>query len=151
MRKRIAAVLSTLVMAFGLAVATASPAMAETEVPDFSAAAFETDYVTDVDWYAADRKCNFPDVVYISGAVCVQPVGDDLWVQDKVANGYGIALFWWDEAAGREGVCIHDLGAAKSWAMCNKDFIDGHIITFSYANDTANGWNMDEATFRVVI
>ncbi|GAA2152354.1 MULTISPECIES: hypothetical protein [Glycomyces] len=149
MIKRIAAVLATLAMAFGLVAAVVSPASAEV-----SAAAFETDYAVDADWSdSLSTDCAWDDrgAWYIDGDACIQPNGDDIWVRDQNRDGYGVAVWWSDSASGREGMCIDALGVDKAWVRCNKDWTDGHTISWSFMYDTANGWQYEAETFKTKI
>jgi hypothetical protein len=148
MIKRIAAVLGSLALAFGVATAVASPAAA-----DVSAAAFETNYAVDVDWSATPAKdCAWErGYRYVNGDACIQPSGDDIWVQDLDRDGYGVAVWWSDPASGREGMCIDALGVAKGWVKCNKDWTDGHTIYWSFMIDTPDGWIYEDETFKTVV
>jgi hypothetical protein len=123
MRKRFAAVLGTLVMAFGIVIATASPA-----------AAYEINYSVDVDWNTDHPKeCTRDTTAIGAGEGCVQPVGDYIWVRDLDANGMAVALYWDDLDSARAGKCIDTLGEAKAWTMCNKDWTEGHTIRWRFA------------------
>jgi hypothetical protein len=121
-RKRFAAVLGTLVMAFGIVIATASPA-----------SAYEIEYAVDVDWNTDHRKECTRDTAVMPGEACVQPVGDDIWVRDLATNGMAVAVYWDDLDSARAGKCVDNLGAAKAWTMCNKDWTDGHTIRWRFA------------------
>jgi hypothetical protein len=148
MIKRIAAVLGSLAIAFATVAAFASPAVA-----DVSAAAFESEYAVDVDWSDSPRKdCAWDrGYWYVNGDACIQPNGDDIWVQDLDTDGYGVAVWWSDPASGREGMCIDALGTAKGWVRCNKDWTDGHTIYWSFMYHTASGWEYEDETFRTVV
>ena len=129
MRRRIAAILGTLMTAFGIVIATASPA-----------AAYEINYAVDVDWNNDHAKvCTSDTYVFGAGEACVQPAGDDIWVRDGDADGYLVAVYWDDLNSARAGKCIDNLGAAKAWTMCNKDFTDGHTIRWRFAWDGPSG------------
>jgi len=132
MRNRIAAVLGLLMTAFMLVILAASPA-----------AAAETNYVTDANWNSDPKDCHasITGVSYAKVNGCFEPDGDILWLQDKSADGVGVALFWSELQTGRTGTCIHNLGAAKAWAVCNKDFTEGNTITWKIGWDTADGWH----------
>ena len=71
---------------------------------------------------------------------CFEADGDLLWLQDKSADGYGVAMWWNDIDSGRGGTCIHNLGADHGWATCDKDFIEGNTITWMIGWDSAAGW-----------
>lgn len=131
MRKRISAVFGMLMVSLGLVVLTASPA-----------AAAETDYVTDANWNSDGKDCYsaITGLTYSRMDACFESDGDILWVLDKQADGYGVALFWEDMDSGRSGTCIHNLGSAKAWAVCNKDFTEGHQIHWWIGWDSAEGW-----------
>jgi hypothetical protein len=148
MIKRIAAVLGTLAMAFGLVAAVASSASA-----DVSAAAFETNYAVDADWSDSPAKdCAWDrGYWYTDGDACIQPNGDDIWVADLNRDGYGVAVWWSDPASGREGMCIDALGVDKAWVRCNKDWTDGHTIYWSFMYDSASGWQYEAETFKTKI
>ena len=148
MIRRLAAMLGSLAMVFGIAVAVASPASA-----DVSAAAFETNYAVDADWSETPAKdCAWDrGVWYLDGNACIQPNGDDIWVRDLNQNGYGVAVWWSDPASGREGMCIDALGVDKAWVKCNKDWTDGHTISWSFMYDTPSGWEYEDETFKTKI
>jgi hypothetical protein len=137
MRRRIAAVLGTLIMAFGIVIATASPA-----------AAYEINYAVDVDWNNDHPKvCTFDDYVFGAGDACVQPTGDDIWVMDGRKDGYAVAVYWDDLDSARAGKCIDNLGADKAWTMCNKDLPDGHTIRWRFAWEWTDGWVIPSAPY----
>ncbi|MDA1387756.1 MULTISPECIES: hypothetical protein [Glycomyces] len=130
MRKRIAAALAALAVSLLAGFGIASPA----------AAASETNYAVDADWTGSCASPRYTPNV--DG--CVQSNGDDLWVKDNVANGYGVKLRWYDQDGTRTGECIDNLGQAKAWTYCNKDFTDGHDIRWSVCWDSANGWDCSD-------
>lgn len=131
MRKRVASVIGTLMVSLGIVVLVASPA-----------AAAETNYVTDADWNSDYKECYSAIVglTYSRVDACFEPDGDILWVLDKQADGYGVALYWEDRDSDRSGTCIHNLGAAKAWAVCDKDFTEGHEIVWGIRWDSPDGW-----------
>jgi hypothetical protein len=129
-RKRIAAALAALAVSLLAGFGIASPA----------AAASEINYAVDADWTGS---CTSPRYTpNVDG--CVQSNGDDLWVKDNVANGYGVKLKWYDQDGTRTGECIDNLGQAKAWTYCNKDFTEGHDIRWSICWDSANGWDCSD-------
>lgn len=149
MIKRIAAVLGSLVMAFASVAAVASPAAA-----DVSAAASEIENALDADWSdspATDCAWDDRGVWYDDGDACIQPDGDDIWVHDQDKNGYGVAVWWSEPISGREGMCIDALGVDKHWVKCNKDWVDGRTLYWSFMYDSASGWVYEAETFKTVI
>lgn len=131
MRKRIAAVFVTLMAVIAVVIATASPAMAVD---------WEEDWAVDVDWYSAARDCTSEYYVYGAGEACIQPNGDDIWVRDNDSDGYRVGVYWEDLDSGRIGRCNDNLGAAKAWTRCNKDWTEGHTIKWAFAWNSASGW-----------
>ncbi|HEY1094360.1 MAG TPA: hypothetical protein VGE61_06635 [Glycomyces sp.] len=133
LRKRFAATLVALAVTLGAVFGLGSPA-----------AAIESDVAVDADWYTADRECI--ETTYVSG--CVQPEGDILWVKDNVANSRSVSLAWTDLDSGRSGSCYDNLGTAKAWVICNKDFTEGHRIQWQVGWQISAdwGWSRTETT-----
>jgi hypothetical protein len=129
MRKRVASIIGTLMVSLGIVVLVASPA-----------AAAETNYAVDADWNSDPKTCMSEVTIYTRVDGCFEQDGDILWIQDKKAEGYGVALMWDDLDSDRSGRCIHALGADKAWAVCNKDFTEGHRIRFWVQWDSVDGW-----------
>jgi hypothetical protein len=130
MRKRIASIFAMFTVVFGVVVLAASPAAAA------------DDHVTDADWNSDYKECYsaITGLTYSRVNACFEPDGDILWVQDKQADGYGVAMYWKDQDSGKSGRCVHDLGAAKGWAVCNKDFTEGHQLEWWIGWDSVDGW-----------
>lgn len=115
MRNRIAGLIAAIAIPLFAVIGLAAPA----------AAAYETDWAIDSDWFAdSSRECY--SNAYVSG--CVQPSGDFIWLKDDDANGHPVQITWWDADGDREGYCIDNLGTAKAWTTCNKDWPEGHEI-----------------------
>jgi hypothetical protein len=137
MRERIAAVLASLVLSLGVVLGLASPA----------AAATENDYAVDVDWND-DHYKSCISTTYVEG--CLQPNGDVFWVKDNVANGHEVWIEWEDLDSGRYGYCIDNLGKAKGWTACNKNFTEGHQIRWKLVWSLDGGWNSSYARTTTV-
>jgi hypothetical protein len=122
MRNRIAALLTALAIPLFAVLGLATPAAAYEG---------ELDYTVDIDWYAAEEECI--TTTYVTA--CIRPNGDDIWIKDNVANGYEVWVTWTDTDSGidRWGHCVDKLGADKAWTYCNKDWPDGHDISW-YVN-----------------
>ncbi|MEU5874127.1 hypothetical protein AB0A73_21545 [Glycomyces sp. NPDC047369] len=116
LRKHITGIFVALAIAVGLAFAPASAAYAIDQ---------EIDYAKDIDWYDAERSCTGSS----AARGCFQPVGDDFWIYDGSVGG-DVIVEWGDLNSTRHGQCIDTLGYAKAWVRCNKDFTEGHRITF---------------------
>lgn len=59
---------------------------------------------------------------------CYIATGDYIEVQDNREDGYETGVQWTTDY-GRFGLCINLLGG-RSYGFCNKDFAEGHTITF---------------------
>ncbi|WP_163511740.1 hypothetical protein [Fodinicola acaciae] len=60
---------------------------------------------------------------------CVMPYGDILWLKDNDTDGYGVKLTWKDTDGSRYGQCQDNLGSGD-WSRCNKNFPEGHVISW---------------------
>ncbi|MFB9658672.1 hypothetical protein ACFQS3_20760 [Glycomyces mayteni] len=132
MRQRVIAALSMLSAVLGFLVLAASPA-----------AAAEVNYAVDADWPGdGDYKDCMSAYGYTYAQVqgCFEPDGDTFWVDDRAADGYGVGIKWRDTEAGRSGYCYHNLGSAKAWAICAKNFQEDNQVSWTLIWDSASGW-----------
>jgi hypothetical protein len=59
---------------------------------------------------------------------CFQPSGDKIYVYDASSDNASAVMRWYTDY-GRWGTC-RNAHKAGTWAVCNKDFAEGHIIHF---------------------
>jgi len=117
MRTRIIAAAAALIVALAAAMAISSPGFAA-----------DSEHSVDVDWNT-DHPKECSEMAHVTG--CVQPVGDDLWLKDNIADGQPVVIYWAYNDYSRYGYCYDTLGAAKAWTMCNKDWTDGQWLRWS--------------------
>lgn len=125
-RQRLFAMATLLLASFGLVLAGASPAQADT---------WEVNYAEDVNWSDTPKECQ--SNTYVSG--CVQAYGDMLWVKDNETDGHRVTLEWSDPSGDRAGQCVNTLGVDRAWTACNKNFGEGHIINWSLKYTDSSG------------
>ena len=81
---------------------------------------------------------------------CFDPDGDVIYVKDIKADGYSAVMRWYTDY-GRWGTCRNANGAG-TWAKCNKDFAEGHTITWratQYNGDTKKWVNPESNDFSM--
>jgi hypothetical protein len=138
MRNRIAALIAALAIPLFAILGLATPA---------AAAEQEFNWVKDIDWYADSSRDCYSSTNY---GACVQANGDDIWIWDKVNDGYPVQVTWWDLDGSRYGVCYDNLGPSKVWVYCNKDWTDGHRIAWYVEwHDDGQWWSGTNHVTRV--
>jgi hypothetical protein len=83
--------------------------------------------------------------------VCVQSDGDKIYVEDLSSADSASAVARWYTEYGRWGTCRNSLGAGH-WAVCNKDFKEGYLLTAvatQYDGDTRNWWGPESQSLQV--
>jgi hypothetical protein len=115
-----------------LALATVAVAATVLLTPSAASAAYygsETDYGTEVSAPSDSLK---PCTSITGARVCFQSDGDYFYVKDTKADGYSAVVDWFDGGSTRRGACVNKHGEG-AWARCNKNFVEGHNITFRAA------------------
>lgn len=132
-RKRIAAALVALATALVAVLGFAAPALA-----------VEYDGAVDATWNN-DHYKHCMNTTFVEA--CVQPEGDVLWVKDNVENGKAVGILWFEVGGSRSGECIDELGVAKGWTVCNKDFPEGSTIRWQVGWELAGDtWDWSNPT-----
>jgi hypothetical protein len=124
-RNRLITMVFAVLASLGLAFAMAAPAQA---------ADAEIDTAVPRDYSSYSKDCIERD----QGKACVQAYGDILWIRDMKKDGHGLQLHWQDLNGDRWGWCSGG-GVDQGWLACNKNFPEGHTISWRLMYYDSNG------------
>lgn len=75
--------------------------------------------------------------------VCFVAYGDYFYVLDKKADWKSAAAYWVMMDGSRTGACINNHGAG-TWAKCNKNFVEGKVISLRAGTYDTNHRTIDD-------